>query len=173
MNANHRGPAILALVMSLAIVGCSLMQSFSPTPTPAPTLAPTLTPLPASTPTFTPDPKILTLKATGDLLKLLDTWNGRYVILVNMNTDIKTLEDLNGKNIFCDMYTFGMEPSVKDMAAFKTAAGVQMQIEIGNNMPQFLKLMAEDKNMLGFIPKKEADSNSLQDNPDFKIVLFK
>jgi hypothetical protein len=173
MNTNRRGLAVLALVMSLAIVGCGLGQSFVPTLTPAPTLPPTLTPLPASTPTLTPDPKILTLKATGDLLKLLDTWNGKYVILVNKNTDIKTLEDLNGKNIFCDMYLFGMEASVKDMAAFKTAAGVQMQIEIGNNMPQFLKLMTEDKNLVAFIPKKEADGNSLQDNPDFKIVLFK
>jgi hypothetical protein len=71
------------------------------------------------------------------------------------------------------MYTFGMETTVKDMAAFNTAAGVQMQIGLGNNMPQFLQQMAGDKNMVGFIPKTEADSNSLQDNPDLKIVVFK
>ena len=128
---------------------------------------------PTSIPTLTPDPKVLTLKATGDLLKLLDTWDGKYVIFVNKNTDIKTLEDLNGKNIFCDMYTFGMDTAVSDMAAFNTAAGVQMQIGLGNNMPQFLQQMAGDKNMVGFIPKTEAGSNSLEDNPDLKIVVFK
>jgi TRAP-type uncharacterized transport system substrate-binding protein len=104
---------------------------------------------------------------------LLDTWNDKYVIFVNKNTDIKTLEDLNGKNIYCDMYTFGMETAVNDMAAFRTAAGVQMEIGLGNNIPQFFQQMAEDKNLVAFIPKTDADSNSLQDNPDLKIVVFK
>jgi hypothetical protein len=169
MNTNQRSLAILVLVVSLAISGCGPGQSFGPTLTPTPTLVP----VPTSTPTLTPDPKILTLKGTSDLLQLLDTWNGKYVIFVNKNTDIKTLEDLNGKNILCDMYTFGLEASVSDMAAFNTAAGIQMQIKLGNNIPQFFQQMAEDKNMVAFIPKTEADSNSLQDNPDLKIVLFK
>ena len=173
MNAKRQITAALVLVMSLLMSGCGAGQLFGPTMTPIPTLTSTPTSLPASTPTLTPDPKALTLKATGDLLKLLDTWDGKYVIFVNKNTDIKTLEDLNGRNIFCDMYTFGMETAVSDMAAFNTAAGVQMQIGLGNNMPQFLQQMAGDKNMVGFIPKTEADSNSLQDNPDLKIVVFK
>ena len=173
MRTNQRSLVVFILVISLAISGCQLLQSIAPAPTPTSTLPPTFTPLPANTPTSTPDPKILTLNATGDLLKLLDTWNGKYVIFVNKNTDITSLADLNGKDMICDMYTFGMETAVTDMAAFNTAAGVQMQIGLGNNVPQFLQQMADNKNMVAFIPKTMADGNSLQDNPDLKIVLFK
>lgn len=173
MNTNQRGLVVLFLLMSFAILGCGLVQSFSPTPTPMPTSTSTPIPVPTNTPTLTPDPKVLTLDATDSLLALLDSWDGKYVIFVNEDTTIKTLEDLNGKNIFCDMYSFGMETSISDMAAFTKAAGVQMQIGLGNNMPQFFDQMAGDRNMLGFIPKAEAESNALQDNPNLKIVLFK
>jgi hypothetical protein len=66
-----------------------------------------------------------------------------------------------------------METAMSDMAAFNSAAGVQMQIGLGNNIPQFLQQMTEDKNMLAFIPKEMADGSSLQDDPNLKVVVFK
>jgi hypothetical protein len=96
MNAKRQITATLVFVVSLLMSGCGAGQLFGSTLTPIPTLTSTPT-LPASTPTLTPDPKVLTLKATGDLLNLLDTWDGKYVLFVNKNTDIKTLEDLNEK----------------------------------------------------------------------------
>ena len=192
MNAKRQITVVLVLVMSLLTLTCGAGKLLEPTITtvPTPTSLPTNTPLPTSTslptntplptptslPTNTPlptsDPKFLTLNATNDLLNLINTWNGKYVIFVNKDTDIKTLEDLNGKNIYCDMYTFGMGACFTDMVAFQTAAGVQMEIGLGNNIPQFFQQMAEDKNLVAFIPTTYADENSLQDNPDLKIVVF-
>jgi len=168
MNAKRQITVVLVFVMSLLTLSCGAGKLLEPTITsaPPPTSLPTKTPLP------TPDPKFLTLNATNDLLNLLTTWDGKYVIFVNQDTDIKTLEDLNGKKIYCDMYTFGMETSVSDMAAFKTAAGVQMEIGLGNNISQFFGQMSEDKNLVAFIPATYADSNSLQDSPNLKIVVF-
>lgn len=115
---------------------------------------------------------VLTIQATAELSKLLDIWDGKYAIFINKNTDIKTLEDLNGRSIYCDMYTFGMETAVSDMSAFIAATGINMEIGLGNNIPQFLNLMSEDKNMIGFLPKSVADSNSIQGNTEFLTVLF-
>ncbi len=168
MNAKRQITIVLVLVMSLLTVSCGAGKLLEPTitPEPPPTSLPTNTPLP------TPDSKFLTLNATDDLLNLLNTWNGKYVIFVNKDADIKTFEDLNGKKIYCDMYTFGMETSVSDMAAFQTAAGIQLEIGLGNNISQFFQQMSEDKNLVAFIPKTYADSNSLQDSPNLKIVVF-
>jgi hypothetical protein len=115
----------------------------------------------------------LTLSATEQLLTLLAKWDGKYVILVNKDTDIKTLKDMNGKDIYCDMYQFGIEVSVSDMSDFMDAAGVEMQIGLGNNIPQFFDQMAGDRNLVAFIPKSEADSNSLQEDPNLMVLTFK
>lgn len=169
MNAKRQITVVLVLVIGLLTSSCDVGKLLEPT------ITPTLTPasLPTNTPLPTEDPQFLTLTATSDLHNLLNTWDGKYVILVNKDTDIKTLEDLNGKKIYCDMYTFGMETSVSDMVAFQTAAGVQMEIGLGNNIPQFIEQMSDDKNLVAFIPKTYADSNSLQDSPNLKVVVFK
>lgn len=174
MNVKRQIAAVLVLVVFLLISGCETIQPIEPTvtqtPTPAPT--PTLTPTPANTPAPTPELKTLTLKATGDLLKLLDRWDDKYAVFINIDTDIEALEDLNGKKIYCDMYTFGLETAVNDMSAFNTAAGVEMEIGLGNNIDQFFDQLAGDKNKLGFLPKTVADSNSVQNDPNLMIVVF-
>lgn len=120
----------------------------------------------------TTDSKVITLKATDELLTLLETWDGKYTIFVNKNTEIETLEDLNGKPIYCDIYTYGIDVAVDDMGQFTLAADVEMDIGFGNNMPQFLNLMAEREGMVGFLPTMDADENDLKNNPDLKIIVF-
>ena len=129
---------------------------------------------PAPTPAPAQDPKTLTLKATDDLRKLLKTWDGKYVIFIHKDTDIKTLEDLNDKQLYCDMYTHGAA-SVGDMNDFIKATGVKMSIGLGNNVPQFLNLMAntENKNMISFIPKGIAGNEAIRNSPILKTVVFK
>ena len=155
----------------------TIIPTSIPTLTSLPTRTLTLTSLPTSTltltplPTNTPDPKILTLKATSDLLKLLDTWNGKYVVIVGKNTEIKTLEDLNGRPVLWDrLYDVGI--SGKDADAFTAATGVMPLIAFGNDIPQFLQLMSGNQNIVAFVSKANADSNSLQSNPNLKIIVF-
>ena len=45
------------------------------------------------------------------------------------------------KNAFCEMYSFGMDETVGDKAAFKAAARVKMLIWLGKNMEQCIKQM--------------------------------
>ena len=126
----------------------------------------------AQTPAPAQAPKTLTLNATGELRELLKTWNGKYVIFIHKDTNIKTLGDLNDKNLYCDMSTSDF---MGDMSAFMKAAGVKMSIGLGNNVPQFLNLMANDanKNMLSFIPKEIAGNEAIRNSPNLKTVVFK
>jgi hypothetical protein len=143
------------------------------TPIPSNTPAPTVVIEPSATPPPTEDPNILTLNATSDLLALLHRWNGKYVIFANMDTDIRTLEELNGRTIYIDGKTFGFDTTLSDVAAFMAAAGVKMDVGLGNNIPQFLEVMSRDRNLIALIPKTYADSNSLQGRPNLKTVVFK
>jgi hypothetical protein len=129
---------------------------------------------PAPTPAPAQDQKTLTLNATGELRELLKTWNGKYVIFIHKDTDIKTLRDLNDKELYCDMYTHGYD-CVGDMNGFMKAAGVKMSIGLGNNVPQFLNLMADNanKNMISFIPKEIAGNEAIRNSPNLKTVVFK
>lgn len=183
MNTNQRYLVIFILAMSLATLSCRFGQALPPTPTSTLTLTPLPTstlppsPLPISTltftplPTNTPDPKILTLKATNDVLKLLEMWNGKYVVIVSKNTDIKTLSDLNGAFALCDS-AFKTATASKDMAEFNAAAGTTMLITYGTNIPQFLQIMSGNQNIVAFVTKSNADTNSLQSNPNLKIIVF-
>lgn len=174
---------IFSLVLSMMFAACTPATS-SPTvppaptkeissPTPIATPTPVFTPTPIPTSTPTPNPKVLTLTASSDLLQLLSKWGGKYVFFVNKDTDIKTLEDLNGKSLFCNMFNIGMETALGEMGKFQAASGIKMKNELGNNNTQFLDQLAKDKNKLGFLLKTEADKNALKDNPNLKLVEFK
>lgn len=169
------------VLLTVLLSGCAAAATESPAPvvvqatstplptsTSLPTSTLTLTPPPAST----PDPKVLSLEASGDLLKLIDTWDGKYVIFVGKNTGITTLGDLNGIPALCDS-VFNSKNAASDMGAFKAAAGVVPLVAYGNDIPKFLQIMAGNQNIIAFISKANADKNSLQSNPNLKIIVFK
>jgi hypothetical protein len=103
---------------------------------------------------------------------LLKTWNGKYVVVVGQNTNIKTLEDLSKNPPVLWDRLYDIQESGFDADAFQAASGLQLAIVYGDSIPQFLQLMSGNPNIVAFVSKEKADSTSLQSNPNLKIVVF-